>query len=181
MSDEIRDCLREQVTLHHRGSEAGYGPVRHPELVVMAVFAQTPRGATQDTLGEKSFPSSQLKDAEMSLARRAYISKEDFFQFVVLPQEPRQGTLAGVVHAVAARLRELPYTVVGPQPPLVGRAVCVLDVVSEGDHDSHAVLAYSEAHEALTAKQKAKIRPLIQADLASVFGRIVSLDDVWGA
>ena len=64
----------------------------------------------------------------------------------------------------------------GTTPIIHGRAVCVLDKVSQQDHDGHAALEYSESQEELTPKQKSKCRPLIQADLADAFGEILSLD-----
>jgi hypothetical protein len=90
------------------------------------------------------------------------------------------GKCLGVARANVAILRAIRFEVPGTTPTINGRAACVLDIVSQADHDGHAALEYSESENALTQKQKSKCRPLIHADLAEAFGEIISLDQAFG-
>jgi hypothetical protein len=62
---------------------------------------------------------------------------------------------------------------------MTGRAICVLDKVTALDFNAHAALGYSERQATLSEKQRATIRELIRADLADVFGEILSPSDAF--
>ena len=170
----VSDCAKEAITQHHLGIGHGHGPVRLNEVVLLAVFERTPR--EEDHLIATTFPRGQLIRGEISLARRAHTTRATFDERVIQVLEPNFGKCLGVARASAAALRAIRFEIPGTLPIAGGRAICVLDKVGSGDHDGHAALEYSEAINRLTEKQKSRYRPLIHADLAEAFGKIISVD-----
>jgi hypothetical protein len=168
------DCAREGTTQHHRGLGNGHGLVSPRELVLVAVFEKTKRDGLR--LLPTTFEVRQLTRGEFSLARLMHMTKSEFQAYVIGPGETAQGQLVGVARADVAALRQIPYVIEGTQPALTGRGVCVLDKVAIGDHDGHAALEYSESQDQLTPKQKNIARQQINADLAEIFGPVISTD-----
>ena len=168
-------CADELKTLHHRGFWHSHGPVKHTETVVFAVFGQHECDGAR--LAPSAFATDQLKKGELSVARASHTSCDDFQKHVVSGAEAK-GAFRGVVKALAGDIRALPYTVPGAHPPKIGKALCVIDIVEEDDHDGHAALKFSDAQELLTAKQKSQIRIAIKADLAETFGEICAPESV---
>ena len=170
-------CAKEQTTQHHLGAAHGHGCIRPMEDLVIAVFDSTPLEAGGTRLSPLAFPTKQLSHGEVSLARSLHTSRKDFENHVLSPRRDAGSRVHGVSVASAHMLRSLPATLPGANPPMRMRAVCVLDKVVPGDHDGHAALQYSEEQNDITAKQKARLRSLIAADLANVFSPVCSIDD----
>lgn len=174
----VSECAKETTTQHYLGVGNGHGPVRSDEVVLFAVFENVPHDGGR--LIAVAFQSKQLRRGEVSLARVAYTTRAVFDEHVIQALEHRLGKCLGITRANVAALRALAFEVPGTTPTISGRAVCVLDKVTQEDYDGHAALEYSELEEGLTPKQKEKFRPLIHADLADAFGEILSLDRGFG-
>jgi hypothetical protein len=144
------------------------------EAVVFAVFQSTSRDGNR--VSPKAFENKQLVRGEVSLARPRHMTRAEFDHFVVRPLASSRGELVGVVRAEVSILRDLPYgPVQGTDPPVTGRAICVLDKVSNRDFEAHAALQYSESQQSrLTDTQRSKIRPVIRENLAIVFGEMIA-------
>lgn len=168
--------MREHISQHYLGADAGHGPVLDDEWVAMAVFGPL-RGAELG-LAPTEFPAKQLKRSEVSIARLKYIAKEEFLSRVVTPGEELKGPLVGISCAITKNIRDIIYVVQGLHPIRSGRAICVLDLVVQGDYNAHAALGYSESMDTLTEGQKARVRLVVQNDLVRSFGPLQSIDAI---
>lgn len=149
------------------------------EVVVAAIFDKMERNGI--CLSRNTFPVKQFKRAEVSVARKVYTTCEIFMQHVVTPLTGSQGAFLGAAPAFVSKLRDIMYRVDGATPPIEGRAICVLDKVTQGDYDSHAVLAFSTSHEALSENWRKKLRPFILEDVAETFGAALPIEEVFKA
>jgi hypothetical protein len=129
-------------------------------------------------LCQKSFLPKQVMRAEASVARKAHINCETFTRYIVAPLRATQGEFLGAVLAAVSKLRGIKYRLEDAEPPIEGRAICVLDKVSQGEHDSHAALAFSATHRALDENSKKKLRPFILEDVAWAFDAAMPIEQV---
>lgn len=158
-------CADEQQSLHFRATEGGgFGPVADQEHVAFGVFPNTP--TANGKLAPTAFESRQLNRAEQSIARLDFTTHRSFLAAL----GRAAASCRGVATARVSNIRKLSFKV--PNTQLTGRAICVLDKVSDRDHDGHAALAYSADVQGLTEQQKGKVRPFIHADLADAFGPV---------
>jgi hypothetical protein len=146
------------------------------EVVLAALFEEMQREGRR--LSRNSFSPKQLKRAQVSVARKAHINCQTFMQCIVAPGTATKGEFLGAAPAAVSKLRGIKYRVEGAQPPIEGRAICVLDKVTEGDHDSHAVLAFSTTHETLKEPWKKKLRPFILEDVTGAFDAAMPIEQV---
>jgi hypothetical protein len=166
-------CPRESSTQHYLGGQQGFGPVTDTENVIFAVFEKTPKDNRR--LITTALETKQLKRGEISLARQRFISAADFESFVVVPMEQELGKIVGVAMTTAGILRGISYIVQGASPPLEGRAICVLDKVSQRDYNAHAALEFCESLNRLTPKQKGTTFERIKGDIVDALGDIIPL------
>jgi hypothetical protein len=173
------DCERETTSQHYQAEQGGgFGPVCPDETVLLAVFQSTAYDAALQRLEPKAFKPSQLKNFEFSVARRAHTGRSDFDEYVIAPAQRRGDPLIGIASAQVGSIKDLMFVCPDTVPNLVGRAVCLLDLVEQFDHDGHASLGYSESQYELTEKQKKNVRARIHADLADLFGGANPIDQV---
>lgn len=149
------------------------GHVLPEEKVVVAIFESTDRDGNR--LKPTAFPTKQLTRHEFSSARLSYISEKDFLRLVVEPLISKMGPLVGVVAARVQKIREIVYDANAQSR----RAICVTDKVTADDYDAHAALGFAENQQDLTDKQKMNIRATIRANLADVFGELVSITQLF--
>jgi hypothetical protein len=174
VSSSIIPCPEEGATQHHLGDGHGHGPVRDEEVVLHAVFEKTRREGNR--LRRDAFDQKQLKHAEVSVARSSYINRATFTKNIVTPLTPTMGEFIGAASAAVSELRKIIYRLENAKPPVEGRAICVLDKVSESEHESHAALGFSATYGSLPEAWKKKLRPIIQEDVAAAFEEAVSLE-----
>jgi len=166
------ECPEEAATQHYLGAGYGFGPVQSSEQVAFAVFETTERDGNR--VKATAFQTKQLKRHEVSLARINYMNIVEF-ESEMRPLLTTQGPLVGIARAQVGKIRALDYNVNGTSE----RAFCVTDKVTALDFNAHAALGYSENQEALTAKQKSKIRAALHADLADTFGDLISIEEAF--
>jgi hypothetical protein len=151
----ISECAKETTTQHYLGVGNGHGPVRSDEVALFAAFEKVPHD--EGRLKAVAFQSQQLRRGEVSLARLAYTTRAIFDERVIQALKHRLGECVGITRANVAALRAISFEVPGTTPTISGRAVCVLDKVSQEDYHGHAALQYSELEERLTQKQKENV------------------------
>jgi hypothetical protein len=166
-------CPEEGETQHHLGAGHGYGPVRDEEGVLFAVFSANTR--TGDHLTGDLFSNNQLKNGELSVARRSYTTAAEFHRRVVAPAEASNGSFMGVARAWVGDLRKVVIKVDPLRPESTVRAICVIDRVSELDYDGHAALKYADLPGPIAPGRLGALRSIIREDLASRFEEIVPL------
>ena len=173
----MTDCIRESTTQHHCGFLRGFGPVADDETVVFAVFENTAHDPVDKAVLDGAFDRQQLHKGEHSIARLPYTTRHVFLNRVVKSGVPSKGALIGLVRAQVDVIRDLRFE----RPDRKGtleRAVCVIDSVEKDNFDGHAVLQYAEAVGGLSEGSKAKVRKKINLELATIFGEIVTLQDL---
>lgn len=170
------DCSRELFSQHFLGPSAGHGPVHNEEILGLAVF-----GVLRDAcagLIPSDLQSKRLRRSELSVARLKYTTRAIFLDKVVRPEDGNKRGLLGIATALTQDIRGLTYVVEGVIPKKSGRALCVLDIVVEGDYEGHAAFGYSESMEPLKDGQKSRIRLVIQNDLIRLFGCVKDIDKI---
>lgn len=173
-------CPDEQTTQHFlRANGAGFGPVTDGELLAYVIFLDTTHSGR--TLSGDSFPNNRLRAGTLSLARFKHTTQTDLERHVITPSIPHRGPLMGVSCAHVREIREVVVTLDIRRPDRsTVRGICVLDHVTQFDHDGHAVLKYAELPGPISQKRLKVLRSLIRDDLASKFGAILPIEMAFG-
>lgn len=170
------DCQCEQASCHHGKDEGlGHGPVAAEEVLVLAVFEDDDYDRQGMQLVLRIFRSDRLRHFNMSLARTEFTARKTFEAKVV---GSRHAALVGIAKVSAQDLRSLPYIDETAEPPITGRAVCLIDKVEVDDHDGHAAIGWSESQRDLSEKQKQRAGEVAKRNLVKAFGKILSPEHV---
>lgn len=171
------DLLEEErTTCHHLGN--GHGPVNDEEIIALAVFTSTPKNGRK--LVADSFPRKQLITGNLSLARRSYTSTAEFTSHVLEPAITRGEVVEGASWALVSDIRRC--VVVAPDPEKLDqlvRGVCVLDIVTAGDHEGHAALKFATLPARTPERRIGTLRTMIREQLAERFSEIGTCEAVW--
>jgi hypothetical protein len=158
--------------------------VQDPEVIYFAVFQETPVNGAN--LAADSFETGALKRSEQSVSRASFTGRQIFDQHVVRAGVNPKGAITGVAAALVENIRSLTSRIQLPgKAEKLVRSFCVLDLVLQGDYNSHATIGFGERtkpHEeagitvSLSQGQIKTIRAAAMMELADAFGPVQPID-----